>query len=308
MLDSAHLFDTATNTFTMVPTRMTHARAFHMMDLLPNGDVLISGGIDESANPPTRPGVKAGELYHPGSNTFSSAGADAPHSLCWAAHAGCPGGAVLWGGLEMALQPAPPAGGSPSMGFGLATNGQNLDIGMTYTGANPAAYAVSFFNTTGQYYNLQPAFASIGGKLFMAGGQILQVNGSNATLVPGTDALLADTNGAPTAVGSLANARWAAAASEINSGDALVVGGDVPNPAATGTNPMVPTFVQQAEYWNHTTSGFVASVNMLEPRIGTVAVRLKNGSVAVIGGSTGGKDDMLGYDGTPTPTIEIYSK
>ena len=68
------------------------------------------------------------------------------------------------------------------------------------------------------------------------------------------------------------------------------------------------TAMSTAEYWSGATSGYTASVNMLEPRIGTIAVRLKNGQVAVIGGSTGGKDDMLGYDGTPTPTIEIYSK
>jgi hypothetical protein len=306
VLNSAHLFDPASNTFTMVPATMVSARAFHAMDLLPNGTVLITGGISDGSQNSTVPSVTAAEIYDPSNNTFTAAGT-APHGLCWAAHAGVATGVVLWGGLEYAQQPGA-NGAAPTWGFGvpMGSNGQSLDIAQTYVSGS---WAVSLNNSSGQYYNLQPGFCLVGGKLFMAGGQEISNSGNGqAALGVGADALLADTGGSPTAAGSLSTARWAAAAAEINTGDVIVVGGDVPNPNSTSTAPLAPTFVPTAEYWSATSNGFIATVNMIQPRVGAICVRLKNGMVAAIGGSTGGTDDMLGWDGNPTPQIEIYSK
>jgi hypothetical protein len=68
---TAELFDPATGTFSSAGVgRMTTPRAFATAAPLPNGDVLIAGGISRNGGDP----LTSAELFDPKTNTFSSAG------------------------------------------------------------------------------------------------------------------------------------------------------------------------------------------------------------------------------------------
>src|SRR5262249_52564002 len=47
-IESCHVFDPATNTFSLVPTPLTTARERHYATRLPNGTVLIAGGFNSN--------------------------------------------------------------------------------------------------------------------------------------------------------------------------------------------------------------------------------------------------------------------
>jgi Galactose oxidase, central domain len=69
---SAELYDPATGSFT--PTgSMAVGRALHQATLLPDGRVLVSGGVGV-ADSPGAPGPEQAEVYDPASGTFAAAG------------------------------------------------------------------------------------------------------------------------------------------------------------------------------------------------------------------------------------------
>jgi hypothetical protein len=251
------------------------------------------------------PSVKEAEIYDPATNSFSVAGS-AENGLMLAAHAAVGQGAIFWGGLEQAVQPG--QNGQPGqLGWGLPLNAaQNqYNVAIAYTGS---AFSTVVQNQTLQGYTLCPAFAGLsGGKLFMAGGEMV----SGQQLAPATDAQIVDNlSGSATSVGSLRTARFAGTAAEIGTGDALVAGGnDDSGTPSQGNTPGTPSHdIPTAELWSAAQGAFTGQVNMLAPRTGAMAVRLKSGAVAVIGGASGATDSIMGTDGTPTPTIEVYSK
>lgn len=72
-LSSALLYDPATQTFT--PTgSLNEVRGGHTATLLPNGKVLIAGGLKPGANPFFADEVGTFEIYDPATGTFTSAG------------------------------------------------------------------------------------------------------------------------------------------------------------------------------------------------------------------------------------------
>ncbi|HYL92319.1 MAG TPA: kelch repeat-containing protein [Alphaproteobacteria bacterium] len=68
-LAAAELYDPVTRTFSMT-SGMSNARAGAISILLPNGDALVFGGTTDVDG-----GIPSAEVYHPGTGTFSAAGA-----------------------------------------------------------------------------------------------------------------------------------------------------------------------------------------------------------------------------------------
>jgi hypothetical protein len=69
-LESAELFDPSTDTFSATSGSMLAARAEHTATRLPNGMVLIAGGVDT----PGGNGLNTAELYDPSSGSFQTTG------------------------------------------------------------------------------------------------------------------------------------------------------------------------------------------------------------------------------------------
>ena len=68
-LDTAEMFDPTTNTFTALTGRMRSARTGHTATLLPNGQVLLTGGQIDTNN---EDGNNSAELYDPATQTFTA--------------------------------------------------------------------------------------------------------------------------------------------------------------------------------------------------------------------------------------------
>jgi len=66
--NTTEIYDPKTDVWTLGPP-MLATRAYHTSTLLPNGMVLISGGLDVNDNP-----LESAELYNPAANTFTYTG------------------------------------------------------------------------------------------------------------------------------------------------------------------------------------------------------------------------------------------
>src|SRR5579863_7332730 len=65
--DTAELYDPVANTFTALSATMTTAREGHRATLLPNGQVLVTGGFNNGSS-----ALNTAELYDPVANTFTA--------------------------------------------------------------------------------------------------------------------------------------------------------------------------------------------------------------------------------------------
>ncbi len=293
VLSSAHLFDPASNTFTLVQGRMQKPRAFHQAVRLANGKVLITGGIEDDGilgGQGTATSVKEAEIYDPSTQTFSPAGS-LENGLIWAASSPVQQGAVIWGGLEYALDPQT---GQNAITVPLNANQTQINVGFAYDGSQ---FTIVHSTGSGDGYNILPAAATIGGTFFMAGGWEI-VGGQ---LAGGTSVLMVDTlMGGYLKQADIQTGRLNAAGAELGSGLFLITGG-------SDGNQNAPTMVTSAELYDNGARQVIETIPMLEPRLGHSCVRLKNGAVAAIGGTHDGTD-FLGFDGFPAPTIEVYTR
>jgi len=66
-LTSAEIYDPVAKTWTATTGQMNTARAFHTSTLLPNGDVLIAGGVNNLGNT-----VNSAEIYDPSTKSFTT--------------------------------------------------------------------------------------------------------------------------------------------------------------------------------------------------------------------------------------------
>jgi hypothetical protein len=65
-LASAEIYDPATHTFTATSQPMNQARSYALCTALPDGTVLVTGGIDDNFN-----GLDTAEIYHPDTDSFT---------------------------------------------------------------------------------------------------------------------------------------------------------------------------------------------------------------------------------------------
>jgi hypothetical protein len=273
------------------------ARLYHSATLLPNGKVLVAGGIDSSFNRI----VVSAELYDPASGTWTGTG-DMDHGGL-AAHTAIllPNGKVLvaGGGLysELSFQNSDhaelyePASGTwtstgPITSFfdrsaTLLPNGKVLlaggDNGEDSNGVSsaelydPASETSTPTGSLGTARSHHPATLLPNGKVLVTGGY-----DSSGNLT--TSAELYDpASGTWTATGSLGTARLGHTATLLANGKVLVVGG---RNSSGG--------LASAELYDPASGAWTATGSLTTARVGHTATLLPTGKVLLAGGTNSG--------------------
>jgi hypothetical protein len=256
---------------TFTPTgSMSTAREFHTATLLPNGKVLIAGGIDVNSN-----SIASAELYDPSTGTFSPTG--------------------IMG---------------QARGFHTATlllNGTVLIAGGTYyydNGASaPELSSAELYDPLGGTFSPTGSMQTTRGMhtaTLLSNGKVLIANGAQEGYNDPPSAELYDpATGNFTPTGSPILGRTQAQAELLPNGNVLIIGG----------GNFVQGILDEAELFNPATGKFSATGSMATSRTGFVASLLPNGNVLVIGGETccypplGSAEVYDATTGTFSPTV-----
>jgi hypothetical protein len=248
---------------------MNVARKLHTATLLPDGKVLVAGGVDSNDDASSK-ALASAELYDPQTDTWSLTG-DMLHPRAWHTATLLPNGLVLVAGGQC---PSPSTTGCPAV--------------EDPSGAIPDAelYDPKSGTWTATGSMKSPRFEHTA--TLLADGKVLVVG---AELAP--DLLIASTElydpetGRWTATGDLAKARWQHFAIGLPDGGALVAGG------YGAISPNVNALTSSVEIYRPETGDWQAGPALLAGRAqgGAVAL-LRNGSVLIAGGD-GGRDQML---------------
>ena len=225
ILKTAEFYDAGTGTFTLSASKMMTARANHTATLLPNGKVLIAGGMTAYI-PRIRWGscTNLAQLYDPATDTFSSAGAMAQ------AHCGhnavlLPNGKVLIvGGSDAELydsatnswSSAGTMNASHAGSAVLLNNGKVLLAGATTPAElyDPSAGAFTVTGSPTYLYGYNTAALLANGKVLMAGGPAGQCE------------LYDPVSGTWSATGNLDTARYSFMLNLLSDGRVLVTDGN----------------------------------------------------------------------------------
>jgi len=226
------------------------SRSHHTATLLPNGKVLVAGGI--SGRDPVSSGqvpLASAELYDPGSGTFSATGSMATPRMGHTATL-LPNGKVLIAG-----------GGD---GHNSVYDSMELYDPTTGTFTATGGMTVSRF--------LHTATLLLNGKVLLAGGYT--TNGAAELYDP--------TTGTSTATGSMKVDRNSPTATLLPNGKVLVAGGNVSILMCASCQVWA-----SAELYDPTTGLFAATSNMTMTRTNHAATLLGNGKVLLTGGEGG---------------------
>jgi hypothetical protein len=235
------------------------ARLYHSATLLPNGKVLVAGGIDSTFNRI----VVSAELYDPASGTWTGTGDMYQGGL--AAHTAIllPNGKVL----------AAAGGVFSEVAF------QNSDKAELY---NPASGTWTSTGPHVQTYN-RSATLLLNGNVLLAGGDSQLDNNGFASAE-----LYDPASETSTPTGSLGTARSHHMTTLLPNGKVLVTGGY----DSSGN------FTTSAELYDPASGTWTATGGLNAARIGHTATLLANGKVLVVGGrnSSGGLASAELYD------------
>lgn len=252
-LDSAEVFNPATNTFSPLSSTMTVGRQGAAAVQLGNGRVLIAGGYN--------PGVsglwlQSSELYNPTNNLFSPV-SDMSVVRSVPAGAALPDGkALIAGGFD--------GSGGPSVYRSSAE---------TFAGGVSNSYSSTGSMATGRAAATGSPLPD--GRVLVAGG----VNGSN--VLKSAEIFNEATNGFSSAGGQMSVGREDPASAPLPDGRVLLAGGTAQD----------ETTLRSAEAFDPATGTFnSAGIGQLgTPRFGARAAPLPDGRVLVVGG----QDDNL---------------
>ena len=318
-LASALLYDPTTGTFT--PTgSMATPRFRHSATLLPNGKVLIGGGVTTGSGGIC---INSAELFDPAANNgtgaFTSAGSMVAFRADFTATL-LPNGKVLMtggsctGGTSAELwDPAANNGNGGFISTGsmstirvshtatLLPNGNVLVTGGTDTIAGIRLASAEIFDPAGNH----------GAGAFSATGSMATARGAHqATALPGGEVLVTgglDSNlralasaevfnpltGLFTITGAMTTPRSAHTATRLANGQVLITGG----------LSAAAAFLDSAELYDQTAGGgtgaFTATIAMATTRKSHSATLLSNGRVLVVGGQDSGP--------TVLASAELYS-
>jgi hypothetical protein len=279
-LSSAFVFDPATNEFTPAATTLAVPRSAHYATLLPNGQVLVSGGYNRGMYSGQGGSLPVAELYDPFSRAFapiSSTGAD----MVFPREAGTAtvvGNKVLHvGGHLFAATQA-----NPQVALYMAPGSEGFDMA-------GGVFAQDADLVENRRYHTAEVLSS--GNLMVLGGD----NGAGAT---DSVELYDTTAGTFATVGNLQTARMRLQSAMVGD-DVLAIGGVAVDPT-TGSLADVAT----GELYN-TQFNIVEVYQMQSPRNSHTAVTMPDGSVMVVGGFSGGTS-LMGLNGTAVGGAEVF--
>ena len=309
---------TANSNFAPTTGAMESGRNGQTATQLPNGKVLITGGLSPTGV------LNSAELYDPATQNFTPTGSMNVQRWLHTATLLNTGQVLITGGLSSSTQTAlnsaelyDPASGTFTL-LGITLNfargahtatlvstGQVLIVG-GYDPANGILSYAELYDPRGVFYNLgytntprmrHTATALQNGLVLIAGGETdLIPSGAYNTAETYNPATFQFT-ALPAAMTSI---REGHSATLLNNGQVLLAGGDLPG---TGS-------LSSAEIYDPTADTFTpVSASMTTPRVSQVATLLNNGKVLIAGGSTdsAGSSVTLNSAETYDPAAQTFT-
>jgi N-acetylneuraminic acid mutarotase len=272
---TAELYDPVTKTWSATES-MLSSRVFHAATLLPNGKVLVTGGLTPGADKSLISAATA-ELYDPATGHWTHI-----HPMSVARHGHT---ATLIGNIVLI------AGGS---------SGPD-----SLPRANPISSAEIYNVTTGVWSSTGSMNDPRGfhRATLLNDGTVLVEGGSIGNFIPtDTSELYNPSSGTWSLTVGMHHARESHAAILLNTGQVLVAGGDN------------DSLGHGAELYNPSTHAWVETDSLNSQHFGAVAAMLPSGSVLVAGGYNDDDSDgpidndgvIVFADGSPTDVGEVY--
>jgi N-acetylneuraminic acid mutarotase len=309
---SAEVYDPAADTWSQAANLLT-ARQFHTATLLPNGKVLVAGGM----SPPTysMPMTNA-EIYDPVANTWTAAAPMTSARIYHTATLLSNGKVLIVGGTGGPAIPAPvdsaeiydpatniwsPAANLPAArtlhSATLLANG-NVLIAGGWTPSGAGTPPPTTFALNGLVYDPSTNTWTVTGNLhaprrghtatLLSNGQVLIAGGVDQSSVLAATELYDAVANTWSSAGALLEDRAFHTATLLPSGKILFAGGSIPNPP--GPSPSV-------ELYDPVTNTSSATGSLITARDSHSATLLANGVVLVVGG----------YGSTGTPSVILGS-
>jgi len=255
-VSSAELYDPFTGTFTVTGS-MRMARSSHTATLLPDGKVLIAGGVDNDGD-----AVLAAELYDPATGVFTATGRMSSLHTC----------ATLLN--------------TGSVLMSLPTSG-NAEVYDPSTGTFLPAGA--YLGATGGHFTTTATLLADGGVLIAGAatspGPIYNPNPITAQLYDSATGMFS-----PTGAMIHPNAFSGRLATLLTNGTVLFTGGLVIG------NSQPYAGYPDGELYNPSTGIFIASGKLFQPRAEHTATLLPDGGVLITGGISANAQSAALYD------------